>query len=202
MTGLENLKLKLLELGATKQQAESRAVELTVIALAEEQNGGTVNLNSIFTDILARYKKATDKMIAKSSEYTQKTLDLETIESQIKELRQREETATLEIYQAIDEIKAILEEVLEPETAEGRDKLRALHTLEQHTEINTAYDNTEFIRVAGNILSGITDSTPINERAKSAKNVQIGRSASINSRLDGIKSKLMHFTANQGKKRL
>ena len=202
MTGYENLKAKLLELGATKQQAESRAVELTVIALAEEQNGGTVNLNSIFTDILARYKKATDKMIVQSNEYTQKTLDLAIIESQIKELRQREEAATLEIYQAIDEIKSILEEVLEPETAEGRDKLRALHTLEQHTEINTVYDNTAFIRAAGNILSGITDSTPIAENTKTTKNVQTEKSASICSRLNSIKSKLMHFTANQGKKRL
>ena len=202
MTGYENLKVKLLELGATKQQAESRAVELTVIALAEEQDGGAVNLNSIFTDILTQHKRATDKMIAESNKYTQKTLDLAIIEKQIKELRQREETATLEIYQAIDEIKSILEEVLEPETAEGRDKLRALHTLEQHTEINTVYDNTEFIRAAGNILSGITDSTPIAENTKTAKNVQAEKSASINSRLDGIKSKLMHFTANQGKKRL
>lgn len=202
MTGFENLKLKLLELGATKQQAESRTVELTVIALAEEQNGGTVNLNSIFTDILARYKKATDKMIVQSNEYTQKTFDLEIIERQIKELRQREEAATLEIYQAIDEIKSILEEVLEPETAEGRDKVRALHTLEQHTEINTVYDNTAFIRAAGNILSGITDSTPIAGNTKTVKNVQAEKSASICSRLNSIKSKLMYFTANQGKKRL
>jgi mevalonate kinase len=202
MTGFENLKLKLLELGATKQQVESRAVELTILALTEEQNGGAVNLNSIFTDILTQHKRATEKLIIESDKYTQKTIDLANIERQIKELKQQEETATLEIYQAIDEIKSILEEVLEPETAEGRDKLRALHTLEQHTEINTVYDNTAFIRAAGNILSGIIDSTPITVNTKTAKNAQIGKSANINSRLDGIKSKLMRLTANQGKKRL
>lgn len=190
MTGNEILKLKLLELGATKQQAEAKVVDMVIAVLAENSDVKDLNALEMFRNVIDKFDTAAQNARAKEHEYLNKTVKLSLVKSAVCNAKRDVECAVKELANIVDELISISDEITEPETPEQRDRMRMARFLMENTKVNTCYDNTAFIKALGNILSGAKEADePKQVRAEKVRTARDKESeSSIKERLKEIKA--------------
>lgn len=154
MNSNELIKEKMLELGASKQQTESKTLEIMLVALAEVQKTSDFNYKEAYWEIINRYKKAEMQMDEEKNKWTiacMAKLDEKNMFSQRNADYKRFVSNLIDITEML---LALDENLVNAETAEQRDTIRKAVYFQDNTTINTCYDNTAFIRGLGNILSG------------------------------------------------
>ena len=135
MIGIEVLKEEMLKAGCNKAQCESKVVPIVVGILADDPA------------------------------LMEKLKDLSAIERRMRELKDWEEREYRNIefergrlHRAIEDFneerKEFEKEMETAETAEYRDRFKAVKMFDKYAEIDTKYDNTAFIIGLGSILSG------------------------------------------------
>ena len=195
MTGLELIKSKMLERGATNTQIQSKTFEMTIAVLAEvKESEKSLDLVGMYTEILDRYDRAKCNAEYRESLYQGKIKGLEESEKLIETKKRQVVEAITDLQNIINELLKINEDMTEPETPVQRDRMRTARFLMENTKVNTCYDNTAFIRALGNILSGTKEPDEPKQdyrEQKKAKAVQNDKSEpSIKERLIGIKEAL------------
>lgn len=150
-SGLECLREEMRKRGCSEQQTNSKAVAIVLDILASANANGEMH---IYQDI----QTAETQLSNVEREISFALSKLGTVErdlvikksSAIDEIKQLE-VAKAELDNYIEDFKKSL---LECETAEGRDRLRAAQMYINTVTVKTCYDNTAFITCLGAILTG------------------------------------------------
>ena len=183
MSGYELLVSKMKELGATRQQAESKTVEMVVTILAGDFETADSRM-AVLKDLEDEYRKKARECEAAEGEYRNERYNLR---QKLKDLsRVRSIFADM-----MSEMKDMYNELTEAETPAARDRIRTARIYETKVNINTCYDNTAFIRGLSTILSGQplpdedTSDNPDNSTGKERKKLHYNEvSETISRKLD------------------
>lgn len=139
MTGLELLREEMLRRGCTKSQCDSKTVAIVLDILA--------NTGHVYSDIQSaeedlNYKRKVAREYEIDAQRTQYKLSAKADEIAKKEKEYREF------------VDAFNQTLLECNTDEGRDRMRAAQMFVNTVDVDSKYDNTAFIIGLGAILSG------------------------------------------------
>ncbi len=158
MTGLDCLKEELLKRGARKQQVESQIVPL-VLDIVANSNGEFTDYGQL-TDDVQRLRKTVDSLQGRyselMSEYVKLNVQVTYLRTEKRELHEkaRAEFLSSEAGHAQQYADKFFKALEDCETPEARDRLRAAQVFTNTVNIDTKYDNTEYIRGLWILLSG------------------------------------------------
>ena len=166
MSGLENLRAKLSELGLNSNSINSKAVEMTVSVLA---NNDDIDVSLAFKGLLDEYNEKRNYLNSKLRELEKKEYTLISREKTLSNNQKMLEERGFQLQRMVSEFEDCLSEC---ETSEGRDAIRRAAFFITNTKINTCYDNTAYINGLANLLIGVTSDMPndIKETVDNAKN--------------------------------
>lgn len=146
MTGRELLSQRMMELGASKQQTESKVVDYVLAAFAEDQ--GDLNAVSIFAEMRERYLEK-HKEMTRAIDEADKKKDI--YERCLKQANESIERANGKLA----EVKALNEKLLEMETPEMRDRYRMAVRYKEMAYTDNAYARTEYTKGLALIMAGM-----------------------------------------------
>ena len=146
MTGIELLRKKMMELGASKQQTESKVVDYVLAAFAEEQ--GSLDAVSIFEEMREQYLEKHKEMTRAIAEADKKKDIYERSLKQADKIIGRAD-------REFEEAKALNEKILEMETPEMRDRYRMAVRYEKMAYADNAYARTEYTKGLALIMAGM-----------------------------------------------
>lgn len=148
MTGIEVLKEKMLQCGATKQQTESKTVYMVLEALTDfdfatlyDDRREAETIRNNIKELSAKYEDCRKAYAELCSSIHEKKA----------EVQEAADKAYAEHHKYIDDFNESLQNT---ETAEARDKLRLAQIFINTVDINSKYDNTAFIVGLAALLSG------------------------------------------------
>lgn len=143
---MERLKEEMINRGCTKSQAESKAVAVVVDILAQT---GTHYLQEYQESReIADLKEAAGRELSKARSIRRQA-EFELQQAKQAKLDVESQRHSLEEY-----VQVFTESLKKCESAEGRDRMKAAQMYCETVTINTAYDNTAFIRGLAAILAG------------------------------------------------
>lgn len=145
MMGLDCLRKELEKRGMNRSQIESKVVAVVLDILTDSGDRYT-SMHEAETDATTRLKE----IKYETSRYEEA---LEARKKELKELESQIEKAKEHKKHCEDYIDKFNESLRECETPEGRDVMRAAQTFVNSVSVNTAYDNTAYIKGLASILS-------------------------------------------------
>jgi hypothetical protein len=150
MTGRELLSQRMMELGASKQQTESKAVDYVLAILADGQ--GELDAISIFKEMRGEYLKAHKEMLHRATDYTNAKL---LCEKRFKDLQEMAHQKIAKVNELIDEAKKRYDALLNMETPEMRDRYRMAVRYKEMAHTDNAYARTEYTKGLALIMAGM-----------------------------------------------
>ena len=150
MTGRELLSQRMMELGASKQQTESKTVDYVLAILADGQ--GELDAISLFKEMLGEYLKAHKEMLHRATDYTNAKL---LYEKRFKDLQEMANQKSAKMNELIDESKKRYDALLNMETPEMRDRYRMAVRYKEMAYTDNAYARTEYTKGLALIMAGM-----------------------------------------------
>lgn len=192
MTGYELLKSKMLQYGATKNMIENKTFNLMITVLAEITKTDDFDYIEAFHELTRRFEQAAKNADNEKARYENIVLYLESEHKTAKYRSDELKEWIGDLLQITNELLSVDDEIVNAETPEQRDRIKAAVYLKDNTTINTCYDNTAFIRALGSVLSGVKDTEQpkkcykVEETPERYQSSMKDRLLSIQKRLNGI----------------
>lgn len=152
---IEEVKNEMINRGCSKAQTEGKYIPMVISILTK--NNSFVELSDVTLEIEQK-KYRLNELKAQCSEYVKdiehyKELynDLKRIEKEVS--RRAAEVANSKVKETNDYLDKFFSALEECETKEGRDALKRAQMFVNSVNVDTKYDNTEFIKGLASILS-------------------------------------------------
>ena len=158
MTGRELLNQKLMDLGASKQQLNSKVIDMVLKTLSDEESLEPVKL------LEEKLRKLESELCNEKNEYYKLSSKLTERENKLwrEERKLKEQQEQIESLDEKIEFYESLQKKLE--TPEARDKMRlARFFLDNAPEARNVYQETEHIKALGSILGSGKSAQLMNE---------------------------------------
>lgn len=150
MTGIEQLRKRMEELGAPKSSTKSKAVEIMLAIFADNQNAPRAI--RLLEEVKAEYQ-------AKEYEYEALRNNLWKKEAEISNSLQEAKDMKRDAERRLEEIERMNQEILQLETPEARDRYRLAEHYKQAVRVTCGvrlddYESQRFITGLSRILAG------------------------------------------------
>ena len=156
MTGIEQLRKRMIELGAPASSTKSKAVEIILAIFSGDENAP--NAVKLLEEVKAEYRAAENDYNVRLNNLRKREAE---INSSLLEAHNRERDAG----RRLEEIDQMKQEILQLETPEARDRYRLAEHYKQAVRVTCGvrlddYESQRFISGLSRILAGAPEKEP------------------------------------------